>query len=218
MMERKAATGASGRRDRPRNQRIHGDAVGERVKEGGKDGQAKRGHESELERPRAARHVHEEGRQMPEEEDSLARAGLALTRMTRGKGKRNVSTPCLWSTYEELQQDLEAVRPWLQPRDKAPATAEEPSQWVTGATGLREYGLREPRTQAAGKIAHRAVEAGSTAALHIARSNRDVGAPFDGAQQCGNDLWRMLEVSVHDANGLAVRCSHPGTTAVASPV
>src|SRR5438132_3288707 len=209
-MEREAATGACARRDRPGQQRIDRNAVGERVKEGREYGQAKRGHERELEGPRAARNVHEQRSQMPEEQDSLARAGLALTRKTRGKCEWNVSAPRLRGTDEELEQDLEAVRPWLQPSDQAPATAEESSQWVAGATRLGEDGLREPGAQAAGKIAHGAVEAGPAAAFHIARCDRDASTLCDLAQQCRNDLWRVLEVGVHDANRLALCGCHPG--------
>src|SRR5438132_10867199 len=136
-MEREAATGACARRDRPGQQRIDRNAVGERVKEGREYGQAKRGHERELEGPRAARNVHEQRRQMPEEQDSLARAGLALTRKTRGKRERNVSAPGLRGTDEELEQDLEAIRPWLQPATRLRRQQKNP---VSGSLVRRASG------------------------------------------------------------------------------
>src|SRR5437588_5205581 len=209
-MKSQAATRACARRDGPGDQRIDRNAVRERVKEGAEDGEAERGHQRELEGPGAARYVHEERCQMAEVEDPLACAGLALTRKSRGECEWDVGARRLRSTYEELEQDLEAMRPRLQPGDDAPAAAEESCQRIAGATRLGKDGLREPGAQPAGKIAHGTVKAGATAAGHVARSYGDVGAPRHGAQQGRNDFWGMLEVTVHDANGRAACGSHPG--------
>ena len=133
----------------------------------------------------------------------LAGAGLAGPGGPRLEAQRHVHHPQPGDADQQLQQDLEADRAELDAVDEAPPAEEEPGERIGAPPRLVEEHPRDQPGAAADQVARQPGEAAGAPPGDVPAGHHQVGARLHGGQHLGDQLGRVLEVGVHDADELA---------------
>ena len=189
------------RRDHRRDHVEEADHVGEEREQHGVDHEAGEAHDPEAGESQPCQQA-EVAHRLPGR--GLAAAGAPLPELERDLGRAQAGMP-----DEDLEQDLEAARPQRVEVERLAPHQEEAAHRVADASeAARE---RHVRRGGGGPRRHRPhpPEAPGVAVVAVPARHHDVEvARLALLEQRGDQLRRVLEVGVHDADPRAARLAH----------